>query len=140
MPKPIDEQKPKPLRFVGSSRKDLQKFPKEVRITFGQALFDAQTGKTHPDAKPLKGYGGAGVLEVVENHDGDTYRAVYTVKFADIVYALHAFKKKSKAGRKTPLHILNIIDSRLQAAEQDYAEFAKQKKASERPSRSAHRD
>ena len=128
------------MRFVGSSRKDLRQFPKEVRLTFGQALFNAQTGEKHPDSKPLKGYGGAGVLEVVENNDGDTYRAVYTVKFAEIVYVLHAFKKKSNAGRKTPLHELNIIATRLKAAEHDHAEFAKQKKASEKPSRSADRD
>src|SRR3982750_1461349 len=93
---------PKPVFWVASSRKDLRKFPKEVRQTVGQALFDAQTGSKHPDAKPLKGFGGAGVLEIVEDDKGNTYRAVYTVKFAGVVYVLHAFQKKSKRGGKTP--------------------------------------
>src|SRR5436853_6934708 len=93
---------PKPVLWVGSSRKDLRRFPKGVRQTVGQALFDAQTGGKHPDAKPLKGFHGAGVLEVVDDEDGDTYRAVYTVKFAGVVYMLHAFQKKSKRGGRTP--------------------------------------
>src|SRR6266851_2510603 len=98
----VEPAKPKPVHWVASSRKDLRKFPKRVRTTFGQALFDAQTGKKHPGAKPLKGFGGAGVLELVEDESGSTYRAVYTVKFAGIVYVLHAFQKKSKAASKTP--------------------------------------
>src|SRR5881227_914022 len=85
---------PKPVFWVASSRKDLKKFPKGVRQTVGQALFDAQSGGKHPDAKPLKGFGGASVLEVVEDDDGNTYRAVYTVKFTGVVYVLHAFQKK----------------------------------------------
>jgi phage-related protein len=93
---------PKPVFWVASSKKDLRKFPRGVRRTVGQALFDAQTGGKHPDAKPLKGFKGAGVLEVVEDDDGNTYRAVYTVKFAGVVYVLHAFQKKSKSGIKTP--------------------------------------
>jgi phage-related protein len=84
---------PKPVFWIASSRKDLKKFPKGVRQTFGQALFDAQTGGKHPDAKPLKGFHGAGVLEVVEDDDGNTYRAVYTVKLAGVVYVLHVFQK-----------------------------------------------
>ena len=90
------EPQEKPVEWVGSSRRDLKRFPKAVRTVFGQALFDAQRGQKHPDAKPLKGFGGAGVLEVVEDDDGNTYRAVYTVRFAGIVYVLHAFQKKSK--------------------------------------------
>src|SRR6478736_1980418 len=93
---------PKPAFWVASSRRDLRKFPKAVRQTFGQALFDAQTGGKHPAAKPLKGFKGAGVLEVVEDDDGNTYRAVYTVRFAGVVYVLHAFQKKSKSGVRTP--------------------------------------
>src|SRR5947199_7959603 len=93
---------PKPVFWEGSSRKALRKFPKGVRQTVGQALFDAQTGGKHPDAKPLKGFKGAGVLEVVEDDDGNTYRAVYAVRFTGVVYVLHAFQKKSKSGVKTP--------------------------------------
>jgi phage-related protein len=96
------QRRPKPVFWVASSRKDLKEFPKGVRQTVGQALFDAQTGGKHPEAKPLKGFHGAGVLEVVEDEDGNTYRAVYTVKFAGAVYVLHAFQKKSKRGSKTP--------------------------------------
>src|SRR5262245_37930966 len=87
---------PKPVFWIASSRKELRDFPKRVRRTFGQAIFDAQTGSKHPDAKPMKGFGGAGVLEVVEDEDGNTYRAVYTVKFAGVVYVLHAYQMKSK--------------------------------------------
>ena len=90
-----EHRRPKPVFWIASSRKDLRRFPKGVRQTFGQALFDAQTGGKHADAKPLKGFHGAGVLEVIEDADGSTYRAVYTVKFAGAVYVLHAFQKKS---------------------------------------------
>src|SRR6267154_1674407 len=100
---------PKPVLWVASSRKDLKKFPKSVRQVVGQALFDAQKGRKHPDAKPLKGFGGAGVLEVVEGDDGNTYRAVYTVKLAGVVYVLHAFQKKSKSGSKTPASELEKV-------------------------------
>jgi len=113
----------KPLRWVGSSRADLRRFPKPVRVVFGQALFDAQTGFKHPASKPLKGFGGAGVLEVAEDEDGNTYRAVYTVRFAGIVYVLHAFQKKSKSGIKTPMVDLDKIRSRLKDAEQNYAHW-----------------
>lgn len=112
---------PKPVFWIASSRKDLKKFPKGVRATFGQALFDAQTGGKHPDAKPLKGFGGSGVLEVVETDDGSTYRAVYTVQFAGVVYVLHAFQKKSRRGRKTPAEDIDKIRTRLKQAEEHYA-------------------
>jgi phage-related protein len=111
-----DANKPperKPVRWVGSSLKDIQKLPKGVKLAFGQALLDAQTGKKHPDAKPLKGFGGAGVLEVVEDDQGSAYRAVYTVKFAGVVYVLHVFQKKSKAGIKTPAVELDKVRTRL---------------------------
>lgn len=84
----------------------------------GFALYLAQTGEKHLAAKPLKGFGGAGVLEVVEDHDGDTFRAVYTVKFASAVYVLHAFQKKSKSGIKTPQTDIDLIKQRLKFAEQ----------------------
>ena len=121
--KAASEREEKPLQWVGSSLKDLKRFPKAVRVIFGQALFDAQRGSKHPDAKPLKGFGGAGVLEIVEDDDGNTYRAVYTVKFAGIVYVLHAFQKKSKSGVKTPAEEIKRIHGRLNDAEQHYPQW-----------------
>ena len=88
----------------------------------GHALHLAQIGQKAPNAKPLRGYKGAGVLEVVEDHDGDTYRAVYTVRFQGAIYTLHAFQKKSKKGIATPKHELDLIEARLKAAEEDYEE------------------
>ncbi len=106
----------------------MKKLPKGVRQTFGQALFDAQTGGKHPDAKPLKGFHGAGVLEVVENADDNTYRAVYTVKFAGVVYVLHAFQKKSKRGAKTPAEEIEKVKTRLEEAEKHHAEWSERQK------------
>ena len=117
---------PKPVFWVASGRKDLRKFPKAIRQTVGQALFDAQTGGKHPDAKPLKGFGGAGVLEVVENHEGNTYRAVYTVKLAGAVYVLHAFQKKARRSIKTPAGEVAKVKARLKEAEKHHAEWVKQ--------------
>ena len=117
----IRKQPTKPLFWVGSSRKDLRGFPEPVKDIIGHALFIAQLGRKHEDAKPLRGYGGAGVLELVEDFDGDTYRAVYTVKFTDAVYVLHVFQKKSKKGIKTPQKDLDLIKERLRRAEQDHA-------------------
>ena len=114
---------PKPLFWVVSSKKDLKALPLEVRRTMGFALFQAQTGGRHLDAKPLKGFGGAGVLEVVEDDAGNTYRAVYTVKFAGAIYVLHAFQKKSKKGAKTPKAESDLVRKRLKAAEEHYAEW-----------------
>lgn len=94
--------------------------PNDVKEVMGFAIFSAQSGEKHPAAKPLKGFGGAGVLEVVEDFDGDTYRAVYTVKFAGVVYVLHAFQKKSKRGSATPRHDIDLIKQRLRTAEQHY--------------------
>ncbi len=91
--------------------------PDEVKQTFGFAFYLAQVGLLHPDAKPLKGFGSAGVLEVVEDRRGDTYRAVYTVRFAEAVYVLHCFQKKSKRGIQTPQRELNLIHARLKEAE-----------------------
>lgn len=108
---------PKPLRWVASSRKDLMAMPEEVQDVFGYALHLAQTGLKHPDAKPLKGFGGAGVLEVVDDFQGDAYRAVYTVRFADAVYVVHCFQKKSTQGIATPKPDMELIKSRLKAIE-----------------------
>src|SRR5947208_5677252 len=123
-----ERRRPKPVFWIASSRKDLKKFPKGVRQTFGQALYDAQTGGKHPDAKPLKGFGGAGVLEVVEDDDGSTYRAVYTVKFAGIVYVLHVFQKKSKRHTKTPPEEIAKVRARLREAAKQYEEWAEEAK------------
>ena len=116
----------KPLFWIGSSRKDVQSFPVEVKKTVGFALWLAQLEGRHLDAKPLQGFGGAGVLEVVEDYQGDTYRAVYTVRLASAVYVLHAFQKKSTRGRKTPQHEIELIRQRLKRAEEEHARWTKQ--------------
>ncbi len=107
---------PKPIIWVRSSKEDLKRFPETARKHIGFALKAAQFGEKHEDAKPLKGFHGASVVEIVENFDGDTYRAVYTVKFAEAVYVLHAFQKKSKHGNATPRHDLTLIEERLKRA------------------------
>jgi phage-related protein len=117
-----DRTAPKPLEWVGDSRETLQEFPDEVRKSMGYALYLAQTGEKSPDAKPMRGFGGASVLEVVEDHDGDTYRAMYTVKFRGVVFVLHAFQKKSKRGVETPKHELDLLKQRLKAAKAYYDE------------------
>ena len=106
-----------PLEFIGTSREDLSEFPDKVKYCIGFALRTAQKGSKHPDAKPLKGFGGAGVLEIVSDFDGDTFRAVYTVKIKGVVYVLHAFQKKSKKGIATPKVEIDKIKSRLKLAE-----------------------
>jgi len=91
--------------------------PDEVQQSFGFALYHAQIGLLHPDAKPLKGFGSAGVVEIVEDFRGDTFRAVYTVRFAEAVYVLHCFQKKSKRGAETPQPVMDLIRARLKEAE-----------------------
>ena len=110
----------KPVVWIGSSLDDLKEFPEEVQGEMGYALYLAQTGKKHISVKPLKGFGGAGILEIVTNFDRDTYRAVYTVKFAGVVYVLHAFQKKSKRGIATPKQDIDLIRERLKRAKQHY--------------------
>lgn len=110
----------KTVIWLSSTKKDLQTFPLSVRKTIGFALYQAQEGKKHINAKPLKGFSGTGILEIVEDYDGDTYRAVYTVKFANFVYVLHTFQKKSKKGIKTPKQDVELIKQRLKIAEADY--------------------
>ena len=126
--RPGDVQ-PGPVRWVGSSKEDLRKFPEEVRRRVGGALWDAQLGRKAPYAKPLRGFGGAGVLEIVDDFDGDTFRAVCTVRFAGAVYVLHAFQKKSRRGIATPKAELNLIEQRLKRAKEDYERWSR----SERP-------
>jgi phage-related protein len=106
--------------FMASSKRDLRNLPDPVNRILTFAILLAERGKMHPDAKPMKGFGGAGVLEVVDNYDGDTYRAVYTVKFEGVVYVLDVFQKKSKRGRATPQVDLDRIKSRLVLARQHY--------------------
>ena len=107
----------KPLCWVASSKKDLMAMPEEVQDTFGYALHLAQVGQKHPDTKPLKGFGSAGVLEVVEDCQGDAYRAVYTVRYAKAVYVVHCFQKKSTQGIATPKPDMELIKARLKAIE-----------------------
>jgi phage-related protein len=108
----------KPLYWVGSSKRDLMARPETVVDIFGYALYLAQIGRKHEQAKPLKGFGSAGVLEIVEDWEGNAYRAVYTVRFADSVFVLHAFQKKSKQGAATPKRELDLIRERLKVAAQ----------------------
>ncbi len=105
----------KPLRWVGSAKKDLLAMPAEVQDVFGYALHLAQKGDKHSQAKSLKGFGDAGVVEVVEDHQGGTWRAVYTVRYATAVYVLHCFQKKSTSGIATPKPDMNLINARLKA-------------------------
>jgi len=116
------ERKPKPVRWVGSSRRDLRAFPAPARRAIGQALYAAQRGEEYPSVKGLQGFGGRSVLEIVAAYAGDAYRAVYTVRFEDAIYVLYAFHKKSKRGISTPQKEIDLIKHRLAAAEQDYRE------------------
>lgn len=109
--------RPKLLEWIGSSRKDLKAFPRSVQRDVGQALFAAQCGDEYPSVKALKGFGGRVVLEIVVPFDSDAYRAVYTVRFAAVVYVLHAFQKKSTKGSATPQREIDLVRRRLAAAE-----------------------
>lgn len=115
-----EPSKAKSIVWIGSSLRDLKSFPAEVKDIMGYALYQAQVGRKAPSAKPLRGFGGAGVLEIVEDQQTDTYRAVYTVKFSEFVYVLHAFQKKSKKGIATPKPDIDLIKRRLRAAEEDF--------------------
>lgn len=117
----------KRLVWIGSSLEDMREFPDEVKRAMGYALYQAQMGGKHPDAKPLKGFGGGGVLEVVEDFDGDTYRGVYTVKFRNVVYVLHAFKKKARHGIATPKQDIDLVKARLRRAQEHHEQLKEQK-------------
>ena len=118
----VDIKRPasKPCHFVGSSRKDLRRFPVKVRNRIGFALRQVQDGDEPFAAKALKGFGGRAVLELVDDFDSDTYRAVYTVRFVGMVYVLHAFQKKAKKGIATPQQDIELIKLRLRDAELHY--------------------
>lgn len=120
----------KPLFWIGSSKRDLKAFPDEVQDVMGYALDIAQQGKKHLAAKALSGFKGASVIEIVEDFDGDTYRAVYTVRFAGAVYVLHSFQKKSKKRIATSKPEIDLIRNRLRAAEEHYGDWTQQKSES----------
>ncbi len=115
----MDNETLKPVEWLGSSKEDLRKFPDPVQDRIGFALYQAQIGLKHRDAKSLTGLG-PGVIEVVSRHDGDTYRAIYTVQFKAAVYVLHAFQKKAKRGIKTPKPEIDLIRHRLKTAARHY--------------------
>ena len=112
----------KSLYWIGSSRKDIRAMPEDIRDAFGFALFLAQQGQKHENCKALKGFGSAGVLEIVESDPSGTYRAVYTVSFGDALYVLHCFQKKSKSGISTTQQDVDLIRSRLKRAEAHFME------------------
>lgn len=115
----------KPVEWVGSSRKDIQDLPSRFRKKFGLALLAAQAGDRSPKAKPLSGFGGASVIEVVENYDTDTYRAIYTVRFQEAIYVLHVFQKQSRQSIQTPQKEIELVRSRLKQAEAMHADWIK---------------
>ena len=115
-----DQRVIKNLNFVGSSKKDLSNFPEDVKVNVGYALFQVQQGKQPLSAKPLRGFAGASVLEIIENSGSGTYRSVYTVQFRHAIYVLHCFQKKSKHGIKTPKRDIDLIHQRLKTAVEHY--------------------
>ncbi len=118
----------KPLDWVGSSKRDFLGLPEPVKDEMGNAIGLAQFGGKHPSAKPWKGRG-PGVFELVDDHRGNTYRAVYAVRFRDVVYVLHAFRKKSPKGIKTARVDVDLVERRLKTAQQDYeARYGKTKR------------
>lgn len=108
--------------FVGSAAKDIRGLPEDVRQHFGHAIHRVQCGEEPIDAKALKGFGGRSVLEIVKDYNSDTYRAVYTIRFAEAVYVLHVFQKKAKKGAETPKPDIDLVKQRLRAAEEHYRE------------------
>ncbi len=116
----MSKQPRKPIKWVGSAKRDLDAMPEDVKDVFGHAIDLAQAGGKHLDAKVMAGFGSAGVLEVVEDFRGNTYRAVYTFKLAGWIYVLHCFQKKSKSGIKTPKEDIDLINTRLKAAKLDF--------------------
>jgi len=112
----------RPIVWVGSSRRDLREFPRVVRRDIGRALYAAQEGETDPATKPMHGFSGSSVVEITAHHRGDTWRTVYTVRFAESIYVLHAFQKKSKSGISTPKREMELIRQRLAEAERMHRE------------------
>jgi len=110
----------KKLEWIGSSKKDLLEFPKDIRKEMGHSLYIAQEGGKHKNAKPLKGFVGAKLLEIVSDDGNGTYRTMYTIEFEEVVYVLHAFQKKSKTGIKTSKQDIDLIEQRYKWAQQKY--------------------
>jgi len=123
----------KPVVWMGRSRDDLRQFPKDVRVVMAYALLEAQDGKKHPDAKPLRGFDGAGVVEIVDDYDGDTYRGVYTVRFSEAVYVLHLFQKKSTHGIATPKREIDTIKRRFAEAQAKHEQWARERAKGQQP-------
>ena len=123
----MNEKQEKPLRWIASALNDLKNFPEDVQDVMGYALDLAQHGQKHPNAKPLHGFSGAGVLEIVDDFDGDTYRAIYTVKFEGVIYLLHSFQKKSKHGIATPQQDIELVKKRLKIAQENYLQQTTEK-------------
>jgi phage-related protein len=119
----MDKIKPKPVVWIGSSRKDYKEFPAPVQSEMGYDLYQAQLGEMSHHAKPLKGFAGAEVIEIRDNYLGDTFRAVYTVRYAEAIYVLHAFQKKSKSGIATPKQEIDIVHQRLKTAERHFKDW-----------------
>lgn len=126
-------RRPKTVLWVASSRRDLKTLPRPVQRLFGYALWEAQLGGRHSDTKILKGFGSAGVLEIVDDLEGNTYRAIYTVRFAGVVIVLHVFQKKSKKGIRTPPQVITLIRKRLKQAEEIYEDWRKAQADENRP-------
>ncbi len=120
----------RPVRWMGATQETLRSFPKSARSRIGRSLYAAQTGGKLIYAKPLKGFGGASVLEIVGEFDGIAYRAAYTIRFETAVYILHVFEKKSKKGISTPKRDIEIIWQRLQQALREYEQWKKEQKTS----------
>ena len=122
----MDEDPLKPIIWISSSKRDLMKMPEDIVDDFGFGLYQAQLGKYPDIGKALSGFGSANVIELKRDHKGDTYRAVYTVRFSKAIVVLHAFQKKSKSGKKTPKQELELIHSRLKMASELYKEWLKE--------------
>jgi phage-related protein len=133
MPDEENEASHSPLLWAASSWRDLKALPRPVRRLFGYALWQAQLGGRHEDAKILQGFGGGGVLEVVEGFRGSTYRAVYTVRFAGAVIVIHVFQKQSKKGIKTPRREIELIRERLKLAREIYEDWCNAQADEKRP-------
>ena len=116
----MDKDIQKPVRWIGSSYNDWKTFPGEVQDVMGYSLYLAQQGKKAGHAKPLKGFKGASVQEIVDNFDNNAWRAIYTIQFKDVIYVLHAFQKKSKKGIATPKTDIQLIGQRLKLANEHY--------------------
>jgi len=123
-----EELSTRPLLWVSSSKKDLLEMPIEVRREFGHGLYQVQLGRLPKSGKPLTGFGGTSVVELVEDHESSTYRAVYTVRYSEVVIVLHVFQKKSKQGKKTDKKDIDLIKSRLKIAEELHIEWQRNKK------------